>query len=101
MSNVDSDTQSAKQHTDDAEEDNTQTENNAEVFSEVIERKDDYDDSNGDETNQNEQPPADGEFKEKILNTRLSEENKENSMPANRKLLLRGQSQVTLPVKFE
>lgn len=43
----------------------------------------------------------DEEFKEKIINSRLSEENKENSLPVNRKLLLRGQSQVSLPVKFE
>lgn len=41
------------------------------------------------------------EFNEKIINTRISEENKENSLPKNRKLLLRGQSQVALPVKFE
>lgn len=52
---------------------------------------------NGDETNDQK----DEEFKEKIINTRLSEENKENSLPVNRKLLLRGQSQVSLPVKFE
>lgn len=43
----------------------------------------------------------DEDFKEKIINNRMSEENKENSLPVNRKLLLRGQSQVTLPVKFE
>lgn len=41
------------------------------------------------------------EFKEKIISNRMSEENKENSLPVNRKLLLRGQSQVSLPVKFE
>lgn len=43
------------------------------------------------------QQPFDG----KIINTRLSEENKENSMPLSKKLLLRGQSQVVLPVQFE
>ena len=42
------------------------------------------------------------DFKEKIINTRLSEENKENNIvPLNRKMLMRGQSQVALPVKFE
>lgn len=40
------------------------------------------------------------EFKEKILNTKLSEENKENKLPAQRKLV-RGYSQVVLPVKVE
>lgn len=40
-------------------------------------------------------------FEEKIINTRLSEENKENSLPAKKKVLLRGQSQVMLPVQFE
>ncbi len=42
----------------------------------------------------------DEEFKDKILNTKLSEENKENNLPTQRKLL-RGQSQVVLPVKIE
>lgn len=41
------------------------------------------------------------QFEEKIINTRLSEENKENSLPTKKKLLLRGQSQVVLPVQFE
>lgn len=94
MSHVDSDAQSAKQNiNNDTKVDN---EENDEAFSEVERRKDEYADSNA-----NEPPPADGEFTEKILNTRLSEENKENSMPANKKLLLRGHSQVALPVKFE
>lgn len=39
-------------------------------------------------------------FEEKILNTKLSEENKENSLPHPRRLM-RGQSQVSLPIKFE
>lgn len=42
-----------------------------------------------------------GQFEEKIINTRISEENKENSFPLNKKILLRGQSQVVLPVQFE
>lgn len=41
------------------------------------------------------------DFNGKIINTRISEENKENKLIANRKLLLRGQSQVALPVQFE
>lgn len=48
-----------------------------------------------------EQPQQQPPFEEKIINTRLSEENKENSMPLVKKLLLRGQSQVVLPVQFE
>lgn len=40
------------------------------------------------------------EFKDKILDTKLNEENKENNLPSQRKLL-RGQSQVVLPVKVE
>lgn len=40
------------------------------------------------------------EFKERILNTKLSEENKENSLPSKRKLV-RGISHVVLPVKIE
>lgn len=40
-------------------------------------------------------------FKEKILNTKLSEENKENNL-AHPRRLMRGLSQVTLPpIKFE
>lgn len=50
---------------------------------------------NGDDPNPRD-ADAD-EFKEKILNTKLNEENKENSLPSQRKLL-RGQSQVVLPV---
>lgn len=40
-------------------------------------------------------------FKEKILNTKLSEENKENNLSQSRRIM-RGLSQVTLPpAKFE
>lgn len=43
------------------------------------------------------------EFKDKILNTKLSEENKENNSPQKKreKILMRGQSQVAIPVKKE
>lgn len=42
------------------------------------------------------------EFKDKILNTKLSEENKENDSPQKKeKILLRGQSQTAMPVKKE
>lgn len=51
------------------------------------------------EEDQTQHDPHVQEFKEKILNTKLSEENKENN-PAQRKLL-RGYSQVALPVKIE
>ncbi|KAG4077312.1 hypothetical protein HA402_009713 [Bradysia odoriphaga] len=49
----------------------------------------------GDDQKQHDADPE--EFKDKILNTKLNEENKENSLPTKRKLL-RGQSQVVLPV---
>lgn len=39
------------------------------------------------------------EFKDKILNTKLSEENKENNSPQKKeKILMRGLSQVAIPV---
>lgn len=52
------------------------------------------------EEDQQQHEPNGEEFKEKILNTKLSEENKENNLPSQRKLL-RGFSQVALPVKIE
>lgn len=45
--------------------------------------------------------PPNPDFQERILNTQLSEENKENSLPKNRKILMRGTSQVVMPVQFE
>lgn len=50
---------------------------------------------NGDDQEQRD-PDAEA-FKEKILNTKLNEDNKENSLPSQRRLL-RGLSQVALPV---
>lgn len=52
------------------------------------------------EEDQTHHDPDEKEFKEKILNTKLSEENKENNLPSQRKLM-RGYSQVALPVKIE
>lgn len=52
------------------------------------------------EEDQKQNDPNVEEFKEKILNTKLSEENKENNLPSQRKLV-RGISQVVLPVKIE
>lgn len=52
------------------------------------------------EEDQKQHEPDGAEFKEKILNTKLSEENKENNLPSQRKLV-RGLSQVVLPVKIE
>lgn len=49
---------------------------------------------------QKQHDPDMEDFKEKILNTKLSEENKENNLPSQRRLM-RGHSQVVLPVKIE
>lgn len=52
------------------------------------------------EEDQTQHEPDVQDFKEKILNTKLSEENKENNLPSKRKLM-RGYSQSVLPVKIE
>lgn len=52
------------------------------------------------EEDQKQHEPDVGDFTERILNTKLSEENKENNLPSQRKLV-RGLSQVVLPVKIE